>query len=336
MARGQVVSGLCIHGKVEEVKEALLNVKDLSLPVTHEIEVIHGGYGARSRFDVMQLKYAGGGHGGCGGYFEILDIKNPPDGRCGVIIDEFDVEKGFRFHEFDSVEHALMAWKEHFGAFASADGCIRTVTCGKLAPWFYAVATQALWKDFAFPSRLGDDPVYRPGVEFVVKDRDTGIRVIKTCMGMNWESRGEEKCRVVWWDDGTTSKGSELEHIRPLRGQKLWQFEAGKMFDRLLKEEIETMRILTPDGKVITVSVGEAAPNQCLTLDSTQQTLWGEAKPEALIKAKGKRKMKRWRGKGKWPVVAVETTVLAGTSMSLKSEEEILSDKLIARESSRR
>lgn len=282
----------------------------------------HGGYGHLSRFDIEQIKYIGGGNGGCGGFTEILEIKNPPDGRWGIIIHEYDTETGSKFYEFTSIKTALVAWNSNFSSIAKALGCMRSVVCNRLSPWFYAVANQALWKDYAFPNWLCDDPVYRPGRKFVVSDPILHIREVKTCLGMSEARYQEERSRRVWWDDGTISNEYELKDIRPLNRQDLWQEEARRMFNEVLNGKRDTVQIQLVSGKVISIEAGESS-KCCLVLDSEQRTLLGGERLEALIKVRSRRRMKGGKKSKKLPaVIAVTTTVAAGKKTSYTIEKE--------------
>lgn len=322
LPRGQIISGFCLPDRVDEIKKAMGYIKYLDFPVTHEVMVSHGGYGHLSRFNIKQIKYAGGGHGGCGGFIEILKIKNPPDGRWGVVIHEYDTREGHKFHEFTSIKAALEAWEGDFSLVAKAPGCMRSVVCGGLSPWFYAVANQALWKDYAFPNWLCDDPVYRPGRKFVVKDPILRIEEVKVCLGMSEVWYGEEKSRRVWWDDGTIFKEDELRYVRPLNRRDFWQEKVRELFDQVLAGKIDTMRIQTADGKVISIEAGKSA-SCCLTLDSQQQTLSKEEKLEALIKVQSRKRIKGGKRSKKPPIViAVATTVIAGEKVSWTIEKE--------------
>ena len=338
---GVVVDVSCCFSSREAVKSALDDISELKVyGYNKEIvgEKLFGCYNELTRYDIKRCQGVSGGYECFGWWKESLEIKSP-EGKCGCVISTWATGEGYTFFEFESPELAAAAWEKHFWEIGSANGCVRTVRCNHLKPWFYARAGEATEGDFVVSPWIKDDPVYRVGQKFAVTDRDSGIREVKTCLGVKRGRTEYHAYITVYWDDGTISSivdDDKLKGVAPLKKQKLWQYEAGEVFKKLLAGEIDAMRIRTPDGKVITVSAGEAALNRCLDLESVQQTLWGETRPEALIKAKGKRKVRRWRGKGVWPVVAVETTVLCGRDMSQFDEEEEWSDKLKMKEYSRK
>jgi len=103
-----------------------------------------GGYGIDSIYNIVQHKYAGGGNTACGGYIEVLEIKDPPNNRCGIIIHEYLAHIGHTFTEWQSLEYALSAydkswtWKDTCNSSPSLPGFVRYVFCGQQMPWFYA------------------------------------------------------------------------------------------------------------------------------------------------------------------------------------------------------
>lgn len=108
--------------------------------------VNHGGYGTETRFDITQHKYAGGGNSSCGGYIEVLEIKEPPDGRHGIIIHEWNTTMGHSFSEWKTLQDAIDAFNSFWGwnprtikvGLSKLHGFIRYVECGNRKPWFYA------------------------------------------------------------------------------------------------------------------------------------------------------------------------------------------------------
>lgn len=116
---------------------------------------------AQFRFNFTRHKYAGGGHPGCGGYLELLEVSDPPDGHCGVVLYLFISDRspgcGSMFWEFDSAADVLARWdhlqrsvRDHIAATArQTPGFRREVNCGRRTPWFYANGTQALSGDLA-------------------------------------------------------------------------------------------------------------------------------------------------------------------------------------------
>jgi hypothetical protein len=215
----------CHPDDVEKVKAFLKEfVKSVHIP-TNKTNVGHGGYGRYSRYKIKQHKYAGGGHGGCGGFIEVLEIENPPEGRCGIVLHE-DIDdyshRGATFWEFDSLEEAKKAF-EH--SWSSSDKkrryekAKREVHTGFFSPWFYAVGDQMLLGDMVLPDYgLESDTEFISGKKYVVyvdeycDDQKSKIPCVKTCFGcfhikdkeldMYGREKGEKVTKVVLFDDG--------------------------------------------------------------------------------------------------------------------------------------
>ncbi len=254
---GQLLEFTCPPEKVAEVKEFLKNnVRSIDIPMTGRVNLTHGTYGQYTRYEIVQHKYAGGGYPGCGGYIEVLEIKNPPDNRQGFIIHEHDSNWGTAFTEWETLEDARLAFAGHWSSnfrdnaesFPKLSGFKRRIACGLLKPWFYAVGNQQLIGDYAFPEGLQDDPVYRFGQKFVVFNEfdDQNIPIIKTCMGTRFveETKGDPyhqyssaKYRLVYWNDGSVwneEHASQEKRPRPLGENELWIEEAIREFCKLL------------------------------------------------------------------------------------------------------
>jgi hypothetical protein len=210
--------------------------------------------GRFTRFDAEQHAYAGGG---CG-YVEVLEIKDAPDGRCGIVISYCG--PGFEsFSEWESLPDAMAAFKKlrwsgrqkREDDFEGLAGFKRFVNCGELTPWFYALGEQALVGDYVFPGTLQDDPVYRIGRKFVVRDRrdKNAIPRIKTCLGTS----SKKNYRVIYWDDGTSACYYQGDMMpRPLHEKELWITEAMQKFQEMLAGRSTTFSIDLLDGTVFT------------------------------------------------------------------------------------
>lgn len=249
---GQTVQFTCPAEVAEQVREFLrANVRTISPPTTGRVVVAHGGCGQYTRYDIVQHDYAGGGpgEGGVGGYLEVLEIKNPPDGRWGVVINEYLSHKGSTFTEWETIENARTAFEKFWNSdrteeeFPKLTGFRRRVVCGGLTPWFYAIGDQQLIGNYAFPEGLQDDAVYRFGRQFVVCGRDD-VLVVKTCMGTRFVSRprdhspyaDEVRYRLVYWDDGSVWDESLYYNNppRPVEEGEAWIAEAVQSFRKLL------------------------------------------------------------------------------------------------------
>lgn len=258
-ANGQAVKFTCRPDKVELVREFLgTNIRTIDIPTTGRVDVAHGSYGQYTRYSVKQHRYSGGGPGenGAWGYIEVLEIADPPDGRCGVVIYECNSWQGSAFTEWESVDMANSAFElslrrrtDEERLLSQQAGFKRHVVCGALTPWFYAIGDEQLIGDYAFPEGLQDDPVFRFGKRFVVYDED-GVPSIKTCMGTRLRVRKREEpphkestYRLVYWHDGsvwdesgTNPWWSNNPNSRPraVEDGELWITEAVAKFAQLL------------------------------------------------------------------------------------------------------
>lgn len=234
----------CRPEEVDQVKEFLKKIRTIGIPTTGHVAVGHGGHERHTRYNIKQHNYAAGGRR----YIEVLEIKNPPERRCGIVINEYDCGDS-AFTEWETLENARNAFKRFWGIcdtlkeFPKLEGFKRSIVCNGLTPWFYAIGDQELIGDYAFPDGLQDDPVYRFGRKFVVFDID-GISTIKICMGTRFltedgsDGYGRPKKyykRLVYWDDGSTySPDNSSISARPLEEGEMWINEAVQQFKKFL------------------------------------------------------------------------------------------------------
>jgi hypothetical protein len=261
---GQLVKFSCPPEELERVKKFLKeNVLAIDIPTTGRVNVGHGGYGRYTRYDITQYKYAGGGNPGSGGFIEVLEIKNPPEGRWGIVIYEYNSHGGSVFSEWETLEDAINAFENCWGGsieskekFLTMPGLKRRVVCEALTPWFYAIGDEELIGDFTFPEGLQDDPIYRFGKQFVVFDHD-GIPAVKTCMGTRFiEDRYEDyphkeyHFRLVYWDDGSVweEMNDRSNPPRPIEEGEAWIAEAVARFRQLLAGKNTEFTINFTDG----------------------------------------------------------------------------------------
>lgn len=247
---GQMVEFSCPVDDVEQVSEFLrTHVRRIDIPTTGRVNVPHGGYGQYTRYEIVQHRYAGGGYDGNCGYIEVLEIKNSPDERWGIVINEYTSRNGSVFTEWESVEDARSAFEKFWGSHETAEkfpelpGFKRRVICSALTPWFYAIGDEELLGDYAFPEGLQDDSVYRFGRQFVVFDKDD-VPEIKTCMGTRFVSGKRDRhpydeyhYRLVYWDDGSVwdeSMNRSSSPPRPVEEGEMWITEAVQQFKQLL------------------------------------------------------------------------------------------------------
>lgn len=269
---GQLIGFNCPHDvEPETVVEFLrTNIRDVSIPTTGRVKTTKDscicGY---TRYDIVQRWYGGGGHPGAGGYSEVLEIKNPPDGRCGIVIYDYISDTSYRggsFTEWETLQDALTAIKKcgicnnREGKITALPGFKRFVSCGLLTPWFYAIGDEQLVGDYAFPDSLQDDPVFRFGRQFVVLGRDD-VPTIKTCMGTRfvekieeWKFRSPRKekvwSRIVYWDDGSVwdEYRDRDKTPRPAEEGEVWIAEAIQQFRQLLAGKTSEFAIDFTDG----------------------------------------------------------------------------------------
>lgn len=126
-------------------KEPVMNQRQLfSSDPSHDTCVVHGGHNQRTRYNITQHDYAGGGNSQNGGYIEVLEIKDPPDGHCGIVINEWNTHKGGAFTEWETLEDARAAFGMFWGSnrteeeFPKLSGFKRRVVYNTSTPWFYA------------------------------------------------------------------------------------------------------------------------------------------------------------------------------------------------------
>lgn len=255
---GQLVQFSCPSGEIDKVREFLeTNVRTINPPTTGRV-IAQGGFGSCTRYEVVQHDYAGGGSG----YIEVLEIKNPPDGRCGIVINEHTGYKPSIFTEWETLEHARSAWAANWGrgdtesVFPTLPGFKRIIVCGELTPWFYAIGDEQLVGDYAFPDGLQDDAAFRFGRQFVVTDYE-GITAVKTCMGTRFVKRKnrsypytEGQYRLVYWSDGSVWDESSYRSVVPraLEQGEMWIVEAIRQFNTMLAGKSTEFSINFTDG----------------------------------------------------------------------------------------
>lgn len=294
----QLVRVSCRPGDEKKIEQCLKGIKSIEVPVTGRVDVVgHGGYGKCTRFDIEQHKYVGSGYPSCGGYVEVLEIKNSIEERCSIVIHKWESGVGSIFYEFASLNAALKIWKNlqilsDTKALAEKEGFIRCVACGLLSPWFFAVGNQAICGDFAFPDHLDcNDPVYWPNRKVVLTNYG-GSKEIKTCLGVSFESHENlhgkaSEYKVVQFSDGTTRSehSSHLERIiKPLEEESLWKQEAINRVRELLNGELDKATVILLDGKKITIEVEETnKPIDFYFKTGKQQDLKGESLKQVFV-----------------------------------------------------
>jgi len=285
---GQLVQFECRPGEEKEVKEFFnCHIRKINIPNTKNIgNTQHGSCGRFSRFNIVQHKYAGGGYPGCGGYIEVLEIKNPPDHRCNFVVckvHQSSYENRSFFTEWKTLAEAINAFEEYWRNSKLEEdpgklpGFIRLVNCGALTPWFYAMGDEELIDDYAFPEGLQNDPVFRFGTKCLVYEyadyRDKDFPTIKTCMGTrfvekvdsdywSWSGKKTKRTyRIIYWSDGTywdENKGGSRRPPHPLRENEIWVIEAIQLFNDLLAGKRRDFEIEFIDG---TKFVGKIVPD---------------------------------------------------------------------------
>lgn len=261
-ADGDTISFKAHPDDVERIKEAIALMSGIALPTTGRV-VSHGGFGSYTRFLVFQHKYGGGQ----GGYVELLEISDPPDGRCGIVIHRYDASKGSDFFEFRSLEEALSAWEacwnspKGFSAAKEQPGCLRRVRCTFWKPWFYAVGDQLIEGDLVAMDIDREDPRFPVGRKFLIWDIAGKRPEIKTCVGaMRRFGNDKPRCSIcgklgeaviAFFSDGTywrSDAGGFCPDPIPLEDDQLWICEALDELRRLLAGFSERFEISFFDG----------------------------------------------------------------------------------------
>lgn len=277
----------CSFGGREEVEEAFKRVYSLKIyPMNKEIAPfdLYGCYHETTRFDIVRHGGKTYGYECFGGFYELLEIKDAGE-RCGIVISAYNNCDGYEFYEFASLEDAKDAWRRLCN-LEEAPGLVRAIRCGFIKPWFYARAGEMILQDQVASPWLEDHPTYRMRSRFVVKDCLKNRR-IKTCMGVKPGVDGRRL--TVYWSDGTQSvvwEGEEARDIAPLNGRTLWQHEAMEKFQELLAGRLDLLTVQTPDGRDISIYVGELSPRKSPVLCSVQQRFDGTEVAEALVSAR--------------------------------------------------
>lgn len=110
---GQVVQFTALSDEFELARDSLRHFRDITLPSSALVNVRHGSLGRYSRYELEQVDYGGGQNEAGGGYYEILNIKNPPEGRHPVVSHGY-MSSGEWFSQFfaewESVEDAKAHW----------------------------------------------------------------------------------------------------------------------------------------------------------------------------------------------------------------------------------
>jgi hypothetical protein len=259
-ALGQVIEFSTHPDDVQKIKEMLAIVRTIDVPVTGRVNVQHGGCGMYTRYQITQHEYSGGGPG----YIEVLEINDPPDGRCGVVLHCYSAYEGSDFFEFDSMKNAKLAWKVCWGSrdkyekIKEQKGFLRDVCCGGWTPWFYAVGDQLIEGDVVFMDIDREDAEFRFGQKYVVWDEE-GLPAVKKCMGTH-RSNKDSECKacnhiggllVVFWHDGTwwrSDKSWKNPKPRLIEENELWIWEAVNNFKELLSGKSREFSIAFLDG----------------------------------------------------------------------------------------
>ena len=277
-ADGEIFEVRVAEGKKGQVREAFAQISDVEKTQNNAHNLVeHGTYGNYTRYKIKQHYY-----GGCdpewhsGGFTEILEILDAPDGRHPIVLHEYWRGKA-QFHEFETVKQARLARKISNRSrvperiLSQQPGFIRTVVCGRLQPWFYAVGKEELFKDYAVPSGFNDHPIYRLGARFFDPgspgdyDRDPVLPSIKVCMGCvmvddvrvrnGYHDRTEKtgkKAFLIFWDDGSETRLTEGQTgPLPLGDEQLWIVEALERFRQALQGRTKSFTIDLEDGSTL-------------------------------------------------------------------------------------
>jgi hypothetical protein len=290
---GQLVEIKCRPEDVEWVKYYATMFHSIHIPETSELLIGHGGYGKYTRFIIKQHKYAGGWNG----FIEVLEIKNPPEGRCGIVIHKCSNGRSI-FYEFESLNEAKETWKKSFSfpeEFVNEKGFIRHVGCSLLEPWFYAVGNQAIKGDFVFPDHLDHNhPVYRTGRKVKLVRYD-GEEKIKTCWGTTVREYDTDEYRgrtsmekkeylTIQFDDGTTwSEYGSTETVLPLNEEDLLKEKILDTVRGLLNGKMDKIVVISERKKLTIESVEINKPIDYYFTGGVQQMIDEEKKQKEEI-----------------------------------------------------
>lgn len=283
---GQVIQFTAMSNEFKQAQDALRRFRDITIPASALVDVKHGAYGRYSRYDLEQVAYGGGQNEAGGGYYEILNIRNAPEGRHPFVSHGY-MHFGGRFSaffaEWESIEDAAAHWDktgqsrivtprtfEEPGE-SETKGLIRLVDTGYLSPWFYATGNASLVGDYVFPEDLAQDPTFSFGRRFLVpkQSRKSGavLHELKTCMGCvvrdeprkqnRWGGHDEQpdtirKFRAIQWHDGSITEVYPTTPIDmlpvPLAGNDTWVVDAQRKFDEMLAGGNTNFTIEFADG----------------------------------------------------------------------------------------
>jgi hypothetical protein len=281
-AKNELLKLWVLQGQEEAVRQAFAQIDRVQQPDTRRASVHHSAYGWYTRYTITQHDYVGGGHPGAGGFMEVLEIQDAPSDRHGVVIHEHNSDGVSWFFEFTTVEKARAAYKQSWSlgrgveVMPTRDGFMRSVKCGSLTPWFYAIDNEELYGDFVVPSGVADHPIYRLGRRFVLKEQSRvdfkDYDVIKTCLGCrvlpykasprDWTRDGNapKQRHVIYWDDGTEMGIEEgSTGPRPLDDQEMWIDQAMQEFQKFLQGRSTRFEINLMNGDRFT---GKLAPGR--------------------------------------------------------------------------
>jgi hypothetical protein len=112
----------------------------------------HGSHSVLSRFNVTHHAKAAG----CSGYIELLEIHDPPAGKCSIVIHKYHIDKGCVIIEFDTLQNAIIAWRfcyAHVELYHFRDqvGFLRMIEHREKDPWFYAGDADNIEGDWIVP-----------------------------------------------------------------------------------------------------------------------------------------------------------------------------------------
>ena len=314
---GQIVSVECDSSKSELLKKSFKkNIKFVTEKLTVATSLSHGSCAKYSRFKIKQHNYGAN----MVAYRELLEILDAPKGKIRFVI--FHHRPDYHgssscFTEWKTLKNAKKAFdriyrvnfcnslfetdEEKESNVENQSGFIRTVRCGELQPWFYAIGREQIIGDCVVPEYLNDDPVYRLGQKFIVYSRD-GTSSIKTCLGCRFVSykheedilgrRSEEKkCdffRLVYFNDGFIWDESQKKNcwnsdeVNPpeiILDKELWIVEAMKQFREILSGNQTNFSINFDDGNTFIGKLSKSRlKNHCEAADyNLRVTIDGES-----------------------------------------------------------
>lgn len=175
-----------------------------------------------NRHKLIRTEWAGGGE-----WMEVLEVKNPPEGKKNTVVHICRLADGAKhstFFEFTLPVYANNAFDQSYRErpkkreemIENSIGFIRKADCGPIRPWFYATTEKIVFNDFAVPVEVHKEypnitaagrPLFAKGRRVIVIEGR--FKEAKRCIGVLWVKKNVSEFSpdvvTVFWEDGTAS-----------------------------------------------------------------------------------------------------------------------------------